>query len=193
MIIQSFIFVGSNMTCIVAYEKDGKVWMGGDSAGVDGESLRISARGDQKVFQNGEYLIGFTTSFRMGQLLRYKFNPSPCPDWDLEKHMTTTFVDQVRECFSKNGFDKKSEHGQHNGGTFLIGTHGRIFVIHDDFQLGWNRVPYNSCGCGHALALGCMYGLHNQDCEPELIVQLALESAAEFSAGVRGPFHIMSV
>ena len=179
------------MTCIVAYEKDGKVWMGGDSAGVAGYS--ISARGDQKVFQNGEYLIGFTTSFRMGQLLRYKLTPSPCCDWDLEKHMTTTFVDQVRSCLSSNGFDKKTERGQHTGGTFLVGTRGRVFVVDDDFQLGWNRVPYNAVGCGQDIALGAMYGLHKQECDPDLIVQLALEGAAEFSAGVRGPFHVMSL
>jgi ATP-dependent protease HslVU (ClpYQ) peptidase subunit len=65
--------------------------------------------------------------------------------------------------------------------------------VGDDFQLGWNQFPYGAVGCGHHLAYGAMYGLHKQECEPELIVRTALEAAAEFSAGVRGPFHIMSL
>ena len=177
------------MTCIVAYEKDGKVWMGGDSAGVAGYS--ISARGDSKVFINGDYMIGFTSSFRMGQLLRYKFNPSPCNDWDLERHMSTTFIDEVRRCFRDNGWLESSS-GVESGGVFLVATKGRIFIVHSDFQLGWNRVPYNACGCGEDLALGVMHGLHKQNTfDPGDIVLTALEAAAEFSAGVCGPFNIL--
>ena len=57
------------MTCIVGLVHEGVVYIGGDSAGVGGMSLTV--RADEKVFQNGEFLMGFTTSFRMGQLLRY--------------------------------------------------------------------------------------------------------------------------
>jgi hypothetical protein len=167
--------------------------MGGDSAGVAGYS--ITSRGDHKVFINGPYLMGFTTSFRMGQLLRYKFNPTPCSTWDLEKHMTTTFIDEVRECFAKNGYDKKAQQGDQQGGTFLVATQGRIFYVSDDFQLGWNTVPYDACGCGTDLALGAMYALHKQSpsVDPEEIVKLALGAAAEYSAGVRPPFNILSI
>jgi len=180
------------MTCIVAYEQDGVVWMGGDSAGVDG--YFITARGDQKVFKNGEYLIGFTTSFRMGQLLRYKFDPSPCPDWDLEKHMVTTFIDEVRKCFTDNGYDKKAEQGEHLGGQFLVATQGRIFQINSDFQVGWNSSPYNAVGCGAEVAHGALFALHDQykTLDPELIVKTALEAAVAHSAGVRPPFVILN-
>lgn len=180
------------MTCIVAYKKDGVVWMGGDSAGVD-DRLNISSRGDLKVFSNNGYLMGFTTSFRMGQLLRYKFKPTACPDWDLEKHMTTTFVDEVRRCFTDNGYDKHADYGDHIGGTFLVATQGRLFQISDDFQVGWNNAPYDAVGCGANLALGSMFSMHKLQREPQEIVQTALEAAVEFSAGVRGPFTILSV
>lgn len=55
--------------------------MGADSAGVGG--LNISIRGDQKIFHNNEYLIGCTSSFRMTQILRYRFVAPPIPDWDV--------------------------------------------------------------------------------------------------------------
>jgi hypothetical protein len=55
------------MTCIVGIVENGKVYMGGDAAGVNGYSVRV--RKDPKLFKVGEFLFGYTSSFRMGQLL----------------------------------------------------------------------------------------------------------------------------
>lgn len=53
------------MTCIVGYVTPAReVVMGADSAGVAGYDLRI--RRDVKVFHAGPFLIGYTSSFRMG-------------------------------------------------------------------------------------------------------------------------------
>ena len=57
------------MTCIVGLVDDGKVYMGGDAASVDGYIVRTSAL--SKVFRNGPFLIGYSTSWRMGQILQY--------------------------------------------------------------------------------------------------------------------------
>ena len=59
----------SIMTCIVAWLEDEKICIGGDSAGVAVYNMQI--RADEKVFKNGEMVFGFTSSFRMGQLLRF--------------------------------------------------------------------------------------------------------------------------
>lgn len=61
------------MTAIVGFAQKGKVWIGGDSAGVGG--WQITVRKDPKVFRVGDCLIGYTSSFRMGHLLRFKFRP----------------------------------------------------------------------------------------------------------------------
>lgn len=58
------------MTCIIGLIKNKKVYIGGDSAGVDG--LNITIRKDSKVFKINKFIIGYTSSFRMGQLLRFK-------------------------------------------------------------------------------------------------------------------------
>jgi ATP-dependent protease HslVU (ClpYQ) peptidase subunit len=47
------------MTCIAGVAHEGKVWIGGDSAGVGGYDLTV--RADAKVFTNGEFLFGFTS------------------------------------------------------------------------------------------------------------------------------------
>lgn len=57
------------MTCIVGITDGRTVTVGGDSAGSDG--WHVAVLSDSKVFQVGPYLMGFTTSYRMGQLLRY--------------------------------------------------------------------------------------------------------------------------
>ena len=74
------------MTCIVGLVHEGVVYIGGDSAGVAGLSLTV--RADEKVFRNSDFLMGFTTSFRMGQLLRYSLKPPRRhPDDDIHQYM----------------------------------------------------------------------------------------------------------
>ena len=50
------------MTCIVGVAHKGAVYIGGDSAAVAGWAL--TCRADHKVFKNGDFVMGFTTSFR---------------------------------------------------------------------------------------------------------------------------------
>src|SRR5574337_644834 len=120
------------MTCIVGLVDKGNVYIGGDSAGVAG--LSISIRNDEKVFTNGPFIMGFTTSFRMGQLLRYKFNPpKQTVNMDDMKYMVTDFIDAVRKCFAENGYGKIPQGDNNEGGTFLVGYNGKLYAIHDDF------------------------------------------------------------
>ena len=175
------------MTCIVGLVgEDGKVYIGGDSAGVGGYSLTV--RKDCKVFRNGEFVIGGTTSFRMLQLLRHAFMPPVYdPATDLEKYMTTTFVDAVRECFKLGGYLLKSSERE-SGGHFLVGFRGRLFQIEDDFQVGEALSGYDAVGCGSDIALGVLYA--TPDVRPRKRIELALRGAEEHNAGVRGPFYI---
>jgi ATP-dependent protease HslVU (ClpYQ) peptidase subunit len=185
------------MTCIVAWieEDKKKVWMGGDTLGVGG--LGCSNRKDVKVKQVGNMLIGFTTSFRMGQLLHFEFTP-PKHDPELEDYayMVTKVVPAIRKVFKEGGY-AKVEFSQESGGTFLIGYRGSIYEIYSDFQVGVPAKPYASVGCGDDLALGAFHALDSivlpGDIAPEERIELALKAAEEFSAGVRGPFTIESI
>lgn len=179
------------MTCIVALSRDGKCYMGGDSAGVDGWSL--VQRADQKVFEKDGYLFGFTTSFRMGQLLRYRFEPPRRhEDDDLFEYMATDFVDEVRECLKKHGF-AKVENQVEEGGEFLVCVQGRIFNVQSDFQIGESVHPFAACGCGESIALGALHAILESEkkASPNEILRRALQAAEAFSSGVRGPFTIL--
>lgn len=173
------------MTCIVGVQHNGRVWLGGDSAGVAGWSLDV--RADVKVFRNGPYLMGFTTSFRMGQLLRYAFDPPKPPREDLDRFMVTTFVDAVRECLGEGGFRVKKNEAE-EGGQFLVGVRGTLYAVHQDFQMARTLSGYDAVGCGQDLALGSLHT--TQGIRPRHRVLAALEAAAHHSAGVAAPFTV---
>ena len=176
------------MTCIVGLVHEGVVYTGGDSAGVGGMSLTV--RADEKVFQNGEFLMGFTTSFRMGQLLRYSLKPPRRhPDDDINQYMVVDFINAVRECLKSGGWASKKE-DMEQGGTFLVGYSGHLFTIYSDYQVGQREDSFAAVGCGEDTALGALFATQGQG-DPRDRVLTALRAAERFNAGVRGPFHIL--
>lgn len=177
------------MTCIVGLVEKGKVYIGGDSAGVSGYALQI--RADRKVFRNGDFIMGFTSSFRMGQLLAHSLKPPRrhATD-DVYAYMVTDFVNAVRECLKAGGYAEKHNEAE-RAGTFLVGYAGRLFSVHGDYQVGETVHGFDACGCGEQIALGALAVSHNQ--KPERRIRDALNAAEQFSAGVRAPFHIESL
>lgn len=172
------------MTAIVGLVHKHRVYLGGDSAGVAGYQLTL--RRDPKVFRSGPYAMGFTSSFRMGQLLRHSLT-APQPEGDLDRFMVTTFVDAVRTCLKDGGWARKDAE-QEEGGTFLVGIHGRLFTIDSDYQVAESADGYDAAGCGDQLALGAFHATAALDMKPRQRLTAALDAAAHHSAGVRGPY-----
>jgi len=177
------------MTCIVALEHDNKVFMGGDSAAPVGWDMRLITT--PKVFRKENLVIGYTWSFRMGQIIQYA--PS-LPE--LEEHLSNytylieKFVPFVRKAFSDAGW-LKVENARDEGGQFLIGIRGEVFSIETDFSVLRNIDGFSAIGCGAPYALGALriMNLHGEIAgNPMLAVNQALEIAAYFSNGVSGPF-----
>lgn len=177
------------MTCIVGLLDKGNVYIGGDSAGVAGWNMQI--RADEKVFRNGDFIFGFTSSFRMGQLLRYSFTP-PKHDKDIEtyKYMVSVFVEAIRSCLKQGGY-AVINNNEELGGTFLVGYNGRIFGVDSDFQVSEQTCGYDAVGCGGAIAIGSIYSTSGMP--PEERVLQALKASEQFNAGVRGPFRIVKL
>jgi ATP-dependent protease HslVU (ClpYQ) peptidase subunit len=176
------------MTCIVGIVEGGAIYLGGDSAGVAGWD--IVTRADAKVFCNGPMIMGFTSSFRMGQLLRYTFTPpSHADDLSTSAYMCTVFINAIRDCLKAGGYAKKDSERE-SGGTFLVGYRGQLFQIADDYQVGEVAYPYNAVGCGAHIALGALHATASLEMKPKKRLTAALKAAEEFSNGVRGPFHI---
>lgn len=176
------------MTCIVGLRHGKDVLVGGDSSGIAGWELTI--RKDPKIFISGRYAIGFTTSFRIGQLLQHKLKlPAPPKgDGDLHAFMVNEFVEATRECLKVGGVASKDKEVE-QGGTFIVGVAGRLFVVESDYQVVEPAWPYAAVGSGAPYALG---SLATSKGEPLGRVQKALAIAEQFSIGVRGPFHVLT-
>lgn len=177
------------MTCIVGVTDGKTVTIGGDSAGVAGYDLTV--RADAKVWADNGWVFGFTSSFRMGQLLRYGFTPPAMTEGqDLDEYMVTSFVGAVRQTLKDGGYASVDSNVE-RGGTFLVGTRGRLFLIDSDYQVGESGYPFDAVGCGESFALGALHAIGDK-LTPDRRVLRALEIAETCSAGVRGPFKVAS-
>lgn len=179
------------MTCIVGIiDKDtGKVFIGGDSASSNDSSITIIK--DPKVFKNGDFLFGCTTSFRMMQLLKYSLKLPPVKE-DIIEYMCTDFIDAVRKCFKDGGYMQKYTGGDERGGTFLVGYEDKLFKIEEDFQVSQSANGIDACGCGEYFALGALYAMENNSIiQSSEKVLKALHVAEELSTWVCGPFKIL--
>ena len=181
------------MTCIVGVRTKDGVVMGGDSAAVSG--LSRSCRKDPKVFRRGDFIMGFTVSFRYGQILQYEFDPPELPTncksgKALHKFMVTQFIPELRETLRQHGW-LKIQDGIEENGYLIVGIRNFLFEVDTDFQVGWPAESFAACGCGEDYALGALAILDNVEIEAEEKVKLALAAAARFSAGVMPPYKII--
>lgn len=177
------------MTCIVGMAHEGNVWIGADSAAGDGWAVRPTHV--PKVFARGPFIIGYTVSFRMGQLLQFHLDvqPQDGESSDLE-YIVKRFIAAVRDCLKEGGYttikDSKEE-----GGGFLVGYREHVYSVGDEFQVTESFDGFDACGCGGEFALGAMAAL--DQLEPEARVRRALGISAYFSGGVCGPFTVLSL
>lgn len=189
------------MTCIIGLVHEGKVYMGGDSAGANGWTTRATAL--RKVFVREFYdpgdalklrpcttrfLIGYTTSYRMGQLLQYHLEVRrPGQRESGEQYMVTGFAEAARHLFADMGFSEINSN-KHEGGVFLVGYGQHLYRIESDYQVQQFRDGFDAVGCGSEFALGAMAVTERM--KPEKRIETALKAAARFSNGVCGPFYI---
>lgn len=169
------------MTCVVALRHDGVIYMGCDSAGVGGYSR--SNRLDPKIYRVGEMLIGFTTSFRMGQLLGYSLT-LPRPTW--RRPSSTPCAIASRPAAGRRKTRTWSAAAISSSPTRAASSRSK-----GDYQVAENAEPYNAVGCGFDLALGSLFTSGRvANASARERVEEALQAAAAFSAGVYPPFRI---
>lgn len=182
------------MTCVVGLVHEGIVYIGADSLGSNGYTKTV--RRDRKVFKlkdTPNAIIGYTDSFRMGQLLMYAdglIDKRDEPEINHE-YLVTKFIPNVIKLFEQNGYGK-SEDGEKYGGTFLIGYKNKLYKVENDYQVGEPFNGFDACGSGEAFALGSLYTSEGIGLSPEERIISALRSASEFGTGVQPPFYIIN-
>ena len=212
------------MTCIVGFldKKNGRTYIGADSCGSNASVKRT--RVDKKLFKlkdDLDALLGFTSSFRMGQLLMFAEGLTQYEDYidkdseneecseecdckteletqmikienmDLEQ-MVTTFVPNVANVLLDGGFATQNGEGL-EGGVFMFAHKDKLYRIDCDFQVEETEESYNACGSGEPYALGALNAIaDNEDIDIVEKIHIALQAAAKFNPHVEGPFYIMN-
>lgn len=158
------------MTCLAGLIHNGRVFIGGDSAASVDDKIEV--RLNRKVFRNGTYVIGFTGSFRTGQLLQ--FAKLPAIKGDVLAHLITAVVPVIKDISGKDVDE------------LLIGAAGRLFKVSSDYSVA-EYPDYAAAGGGEQYALGKLHGALGP---PDVRVIAALEAAQAHCSAVRAPFHL---
>ena len=174
------------MTCVVGIVQNGKVYMGADSASASGWTTRASET--PKLFKRGPYMIGYTSSFRMGQILHHMVDLPEAEGEYTEAFMVTRFVEAIRAKFKELGF-AKIDSNEETGGEFLVGVGGKLFHIESDFQVQSYPDGMFAVGCGCQYALGAMQAREYEDGPTRIYA--GLRAAEYFSDGVSKPFVVL--
>lgn len=176
------------MTCIVALKNGEGVFLAGDRRGSNGYTY---TRWGAKVFKVGKFAFGYTTSFRMGQLLQYHWNPPKLKeDQDIAQYLYVDVLNSIKKLFSDDRFDQKGN----EGGTFIMAYSGMVFTIQEDY--GMNEVlDYASVGCGSDEAEAVLYALDKiaSPLGSEERITLAIEAANARKVGVSKELDIIKV
>lgn len=179
------------MTCIVGWVEKGTVWMGADSCGSN--SYTKDSVIQPKLFKKDNMLIGYTGSFRMGQLLQWRLSiPKRHDPTSIEEWLATSFADNLRTCFKDGGFAEKDKE-QESGGFFLIGFEGRLFTVQSDYSVLESRRGFDAAGSGEVAAQGALFLAKEIKLPPDKAIRLALKAASAIVQGVGEPFHFLKI
>jgi ATP-dependent protease HslVU (ClpYQ) peptidase subunit len=170
------------MSTVVGVKEGDDVWIGGDSRCTTDEGyIRTSLF--NKVFKNGNYLIGIIGSPRAGQLLTDEFFEPPEDIY--------LFADQMREWFEERGCLSTNEESiQYQKGNVLIGYNKNLYEILTDFTL-YEIDKYTAIGSGCMMAFGSLHTTGEiGGFPPEKRIEMALKAADSFDAATGPPFKI---
>jgi hypothetical protein len=165
--------------------------MGGDSAAVSGMDIQVCS--NPKIFKIRDFVIGYTSSFRMGQLLQYNLDlperSTESPGTDLE-YLVAEFIPAVRKTLSIGGYTTIVNNNE-SGGVFLVAYKRKAYCVWHDFQIIRNDAGFVACGSGESYAIGALGVMDLLNGNPVEAVRKALEVAGRFSAAVRPPYYVI--
>jgi len=180
------------MTCIVGIATKTGTLIAGDSLASNWYTQ--TRRTDRKVFKLGDHVaVGFTSSYRMGQIIRYHVTAPSLRDaegeWiDAFEYAVKYLIPEVRTRLKEHGFTKV-ENSVEEGGRFVLGIRDRVFIVDSDFQVGESTDGYVAAGSGEEVALGVLYHTRAEKDSAAERAEAAIRAAEYHSRGVGGPIE----
>ena len=177
------------MTCIIGLEHEGKVYVGGDSATGNGWGLRTAAM--PKVFRLGELLVGFTDTWRFGQLIQYSLTlPQRDGEDSDERYLIATVIPALHTTLKDHGY-VTTEDSRESGGSAIVGYRGRVYELSPNFGLTTFADKFAAVGVGWMFAEGAMLAL--EQLPPKERILKALDIVGRCADGVLPPYGVMEL
>ncbi len=145
------------MTCIIAVGKDKDVYMAADTLGSNGHNNSRDAN-SKIIKMDGGVLVGYSASYRLGQLLRYEFKiPSRRVGHLGDSHMyymITKFIPRLQVLFGVNEYDMAKDEA-----SLVVAFDGEVFLISHDLSVFQPMDGVMAIGSGAETAMGAYYGI----------------------------------
>lgn len=172
------------MTCIVGWSENNKVTLSCDSRGSNGH--KYVTRKDSKIFEVGDFVFGFTSSYRMGQIIKYHFNPPTRKEGvSDEQYLHVDILEHIIKILTDRGYNRVNNN-EVTGGFFIIGWHGKLYEVECDYQIAQFHTKYAAVGCGEDYAKSCLWTLEQTKSKLSVKerLEMAIRCAASQNSGV---------
>ncbi len=184
------------MTAIVALKHEGKIYLMGDRCGSNGYSKLLTS--NPKVFKVGDFHLGYTSSFYMGQILEHMWTPPARLEGITDTgYFYKQVIPSIKTCLVENHFGQHfdDKYKEPSLGSFIIIYKNRIFVHQDNGSV--LEVEHAGVGCGGESVLTSILVALDFAVDKEHIIyfiaQIAFKRCAEFSCGVSPEFDFIEV
>ena len=178
------------MTCIIAFKDTmNNVFLIGDKCGSNGNTKDICV--EPKVFHKNGFMIGYTTSFYMGQLLKHVWEvPEKNDSEGVDYYLHNTIRKSLINMFKINNFGEH-ENG-YNIGDFILIYDSRIFTVYADMQI-FEHKYLSSVGCGDVAARAAIEAYLNSgvSIQPEDMLTSTMEIVSNICCGVSKDYDII--
>lgn len=174
------------MTCICAVvHSDRKtITFGADSAG--SSDYAIMTNSSKKIFKKNNLLFGVAGSWRHMQLLHHSLIvPDRLLSISDEEYIALHVIDAIRSCFQEKGAAKYESNQEFSSCAILLGYNGVLYRLNQDYG-AIITTSYDAIGSGDDVAKGALFA--TKHLSPIERISIALHSATEHTAFVRGPY-----
>lgn len=175
------------MTCIAVLRQDDYVYMSGERAVSNEESIQYLST--PKIWKAGAYLIGYAGHLS-ALTLYHSFNPPQPPKGlhgeDLDKFMYTKFLTYMTEFYESRSIKT-------DGLDLLIAVRDRIYEHStDNMSLYVYDTDYNAIGTGSPFVMASLFSTADSELSGRERIKLALDAACKFSPSCGGKVDIIS-
>lgn len=178
------------MTCIIGYKTEKGTFLGADSLGSNGHTKAEYTT--PKLFKVYDMVIGYTTTYRFGQILQYHMKEILVKEMDSYNYLIKIIVPEIRRCLGEHGA-KHTKDNLESGGNCIIGYKNEIYELQNDFSVLSSVNGLITVGSGEDISRGAMIALKETTLNPEECIRKALEITSECVTSVGGTTHILEV